>query len=358
MNDPHDGAKRTPTGRRLASAIGLGLILFAVGYGVYRTPLFKNLYAQVGGKPTTAPAVPVYSRAQMEADRKLSRKDDGKTQPRTPIGEDGYYIPPSDADIPPGPYGDAIRRGKGIFMNPGLYVKDHVGNALACANCHLDGGRRENSAPMWAAYGAYPAFRKKTGSVSTLEDRIKGCFTYSMNAQGSSTGKPPEAGSQVYRDLVTYMAWLADGAPAGEKLRGALYPHMEKPADGYDLKHGLAVYGQNCALCHGINGQGTRDDAGKVKFPPLWGKDSYNWGAGMARIDTAAGFIKANMPFGKPYSLTDQEAWDVAAYINSQERPKDTRQTGTVEEAAKKYHAGEDSYYGKVIDGHLVGTGS
>src|SRR3546814_7019837 len=59
-------------------------------------------------------------------------------------------------------------------------------------------------------------------------------------------------------------------------------------------------------------------------------------------------FIWANMPLGKPYSLTEQEAWDVAAFINSHERPKDTRQTGTVAEALEKYHEGEQSYYGKV----------
>src|SRR3546814_7456590 len=89
---------------------------------------------------------------------------------------------------------------------------------------------------------------------------------------------------------------------------------------------------------------GQRDPESGVVFPPLWGPDSYNWGAGMARIDTAAGFIKANMPLGKPFSLTDQEAWDVAAFVDSHERPKDPRQTGTLEEARVEFHAGEESF--------------
>ncbi len=73
-----------------------------------------------------------------------------------------------------------------------------------------------------------------------------------------------------------------------------------------------------------------------IVFPPLWGSNSFNWGAGMHRVNTAAGFIKANMPLGKPNSLSDQEAWDVAAYINSFPRPADPRQLDeglTVEEA-------------------------
>ncbi|MFU1981439.1 c-type cytochrome [Bordetella hinzii] len=344
-------------GSRLARASLLGLLLFAAGYGVYESGLIADGYRLFGGHAGQADSPPPYSRAQMEADRKAYAKSASAAPPRMPVGSDGYYLPPPEDALPKGPHGEAVKRGRDIFTQTGAYVKDHVGNAMACANCHLDAGRRENSAPMWAAYGAYPAYRAKTGSISTLEDRIQGCFMYSMNAQHSPSGHAPEAGSDVYRDLITYMAWLADGAPAGEKLRGALYPKITKPKEGYDLGRGLAVYQQNCALCHGEQGQGTRDAQGQMKFPPLWGAESYNWGAGMARIDTAAGFIKANMPMGKPYSLSDQQAWDVAAFINSHERPKDPRQTGTVEAAARDFHAGEESYYGKMLKGHLLGTG-
>jgi len=354
----HDSRHRgTSLSKRLLYASVIGITLFGVGYAVYESGSISRIYQAIGGKVDEIPPQAVYSRAEMEAARKNHKADFLGERPRVPVGADGYYIPPSEADIPDGPQGDAIRRGRDIFLDTGTYVKDHVGNQMACVNCHLDAGRRENSAPMWAAYGAYPAYRSKTKSISTLEDRIMGCFTYSMNAQGSPSGVPPEAGSDVYRDVITYMAWLANGAPAGEKLPGALYPKVPKPADGYDIQRGMAVYQQNCALCHGANGQGTTNAEGDVRFPPLWGAESYNWGAGMARINTAAGFIKANMPFGKPYSLTDQEAWDVAAYINSHERPKDPRQTGTVAEAAQTFHAGDEIFYGKTIDGHLLGTG-
>jgi thiosulfate dehydrogenase len=96
---------------------------------------------------------------------------------------------------------------------------------------------------------------------------------------------------------------------------------------------------------------------GKVVYPPLWGPRSYNWGAGMARIDLAAGFVRANMPFDQPGTLTDQQARDVAAFIDSHERPKDPRQTGSVAENAKANFSGQKSYYGQIVGGKLLGTG-
>lgn len=80
------------------------------------------------------------------------------------------------------------------------------------------------------------------------------------------------------------------------------------------------------------------DDDGGYAFPPLWGPQAYNGGAGMHRIETAAGFIKANMPLGKPNSLTDQQAWDLAAYINSHPRPPDPRSEQNLETHIKAYH--------------------
>src|SRR3546814_1300407 len=85
---------------------------------------------------------------------------------------------------------------------------------------------------------------------------------------------------------------------------------------GYDPGRGAQVFQQNCASCHGADGQGQRDINGRVVFPPLWGPHSYNWGAGMASVKNAAAFVKKNMPLGQTDRLTDQQAWDVAAYID------------------------------------------
>ncbi len=258
------------------------------------------------------------------------------------------FTPPPERDIPKDKFGDMVRLGRDIFLDTGRHAKSYVGNGLRCVNCHLDAGRLPNASPLWAAYTMYPAYRKKNDKVNTLEERIQGCFEYSMN------GKAPPAGSQVLTALVTYHYWLAKGAPTGVELAGRGYPEVPKPQQTPDRARGKSVYAAQCALCHGDDGLGVKQDGAYV-FPPLWGKDSYNWGAGMHRIDTAATFIKANMPLGLGGRLTDQEAWDVAAYINSHPRPKDPRQKKSIKEAYKTYHSDDDCYYGKTTDGNILG---
>ena len=95
---------------------------------------------------------------------------------------------------------------------------------------------------------------------------------------------------------------------------------------------------------------------GSYAFPPLWGPRAFNWGAGMGKLANAAGFIKANMPLGQGGTLSDQQAWDLAAFMDSRERPRDPRQTGSVEETRQRHHAKGD-YYGQTIDGDLLGDG-
>lgn len=267
------------------------------------------------------------------------------------------FTPPSEAEIPVGPQGDAIRRGKAIFDDTGANASAFVGNSMACKNCHMDSGRRPDSSPMWAAWVAYPQYRKKNNAINTMEDRILGCFRYSMNAPNSPSGGPPPPGHDIYRDLESYFFWLATGAPTGKPMKGAGFLKPKLSDAGYDPVKGEAIYAQKCSACHGDDGQGARQPDGKIIYPPLWGPRSYNWGAGMARVDLAAGFIRANMPFTEPGTLTDQEAWDVAAYIDGHERPRDPRQTGSVADNAAKNFKDQKSYYGQTIGGHLLGTG-
>ena len=120
---------------------------------------------------------------------------------------------------------------------------------------------------------------------------------------------------------------------------------------------GQALYTEHCALCRGADGQGLLVD-GKPWFPPLWGPQSYNWGAGMSRLDLAAGFIKANMPLGNGNSLSDRQAWDVAYYVGSHERPQDPRYLGSIEATRRQFHDGPYATYGRTVNGHLLGVGS
>lgn len=368
MIDPKQSGNSSPYGigrtvRRVLAGAGGGLALFAAGTLVYQSGAWDKLRTALGGSadaPTLSHAVQEKAaRDAMLAARAARKKDKDGTAPAPlqPVGHDGYFVPPSEAEIPDGPNGDAIKRGRDIFVDTPRFAARFSGNSMSCAQCHLDAGRRENSAPMWAAYVQYPKYRAKNKKINTLEERINGCFDYSMNAQASPAGKAPPLGDDVYKELMTYMYWLADGAPTGEEMRGGGYIKVKETPKGYDYVRGAKVYAQNCVLCHGADGQGRKEADGKLRFPPLWGPEAYNWGAGMARVDTAAGFIKANMPLSKPYSLSDQDSWDVAAYINAQERPKDPRQTGAIEEARAKFHKDEKSYYGKQVNGKILGVG-
>src|SRR5574337_773372 len=266
-------------------------------------------------------------------------------------GAAGPFQPPNAHAIPDNEIGKVIRQGEKIFLHTGTAAKAYVGNGLACVNCHLDAGRLPNSAPMWGAYGMYPAYRAKTKEVDDFANRLRGCFIYSMN------GKAPPYGSAELVALETYSYWMAHGAPTGEKLPGAGYLKLAAPPQPPDFVRGRAVYEQHCALCHGADGQGQRV-GGAQAFPPLWGSQSYNWGAGMTAVNTAAGFIKANMPYGLGGTLTDQQAWDVAQFMDGHERPQDPRFDGSVASTRKKFHDSRYSLYGTMVDGKLIGEGT
>ena len=228
------------------------------------------------------------------------------------------FTPPPESAIPDTPLGDIIRYGRDVFVDTQRYAKPYVGNKLNCVNCHLDSGRLAGSAPLWAAYVAYPDFRTKNDQVNTFAKRLEGCFRFSMN------GRMPPQDSLVITSLIAYSFFLATNAPVGAYLEGRGFPEVSEPALTPSASRGQAVYTTHCAACHQANGEGLQE-AGKYTFPPLWGRNSYNNGAGMHVRATAAAFIKANMPLGQGNTLTDQEAWDVAAYIDGKPRPDDPR---------------------------------
>lgn len=252
---------------------------------------------------------------------------------------DDEFQQPEEDRIPDNEFGKLILLGKRVFVDTQRYASSYVGNGLNCVNCHLDRGRRVESAPMGAAYIQYPKYRAKNDQVNTIEERIQGCFRYSEN------GTPPPPLSDEMKGLVSYFYFLSTDLPSGKKLSVAGYPDIDKPPESPDPHRGARVFAENCAICHGANGDGTRL-GGQYQFPPLWGEDSFNWGAGMHRINTAAAFIRGNMPLGHPEVLNLQQVWDVAAYINSHERPQDPRFNGDVQATRKQYHD-HQCYYGK-----------
>ena len=305
-----------------------------------------------------------------------------------PSGQE-YLLPRALNTLGDSEFEEKVKRGYSLFVNTQPLRGKYVGNDQNCVNCHMGAGAKANAAPLWGAFMAYPAYRKKNDKVNTYEERIQGCFTYSMN------GKAPEKNSSALIELSAYSYWLAMGAlydkygmesepiPAisddalllggkaesfilppqiAEKLKiaergnlaGRGYPKLEKPAQAPSIERGEVVYNDICASCHGANGQGYQKD-NVISLPPLWGKNSFTWGAGMHRINTAANFIYENMPLGKGTQLTVQEAWDAAAFMNSHERPQDPRFKGNLDETQKKFH-NHQGYYGKKINQKVLGS--
>ncbi|WP_228518621.1 c-type cytochrome [Methylophilus sp. 13] len=211
------------------------------------------------------------------------------------------------------------------------------GNRLACANCHLNSGTKPFAAPYVGLTNVFPIFLGREGRLATLEERINGCFERSLN------GKPLKLESEEMHAIVAYMKHLSQGTPVGKRIIGQGFTKFEIPARAASPTNGAVIYGKHCISCHGADGQGKLGANGLREggyiFPPLWGPDSFNDGAGMARILTAAKYIKGNMPFGihanEPL-LTDDEAYDVAAFINNHPRPEKLNKENDYPDLTKK----------------------
>lgn len=236
----------------------------------------------------------------------------------------GWHAPSED-DIPADNSGDAIRYGKELIVNTAFYLGPRgiiasMSNGMTCQNCHLHAGRDNYANPFSAASSTYPKYRERSGRVESLEFRVNECMQRSLN------GKALDSLSPEMRGMVAYLKWISQGVPKEVKPKGAgteELPLLNRPANP---ANGQQVYLSKCQRCHGADGQGTLDAGGNAyKYPPLWGDHSFNVSAGMYRLSKLAGFVKNNMPFEEASKdnpvLTNEEAWDVAAYVASQPRP-------------------------------------
>lgn len=194
-----------------------------------------------------------------------------------------------------------------------------AGNNLSCTNCHLKGGTQAGSGSWVGVASRFPQFGGRSNKIGTLEDRINGCMERSMN------GRKIPIASEKMKAMVAYMQWLGEDLPTEKEKYYKGYAPIRLPERAVDLEAGKVVYNKECALCHGKDGMGMTGSENGYLYPPLWGPDSFNDGAGMHRVITAAEFIRGNMPFGMATrdapKLTDEEAFDVAGYINSFDRP-------------------------------------
>lgn len=204
------------------------------------------------------------------------------------------------------------------YLGPNGTVQQTT-NGMNCQNCHLEAGTKPWGLNYGSVYSTYPKYRERSGSVETIYKRINDCMERSLN------GRALDTNSKEMTAIYAYIQWLGSGISKGKKVKGAgieVLPFLNRAASPIN---GIKVYTQSCQRCHGADGQGVMNKIGDMyEYPPLWGPHSYNDAAGIFQLSKLAGFIKNNMPNGINYhqtTLSIQEAWDVAAFINSQPRP-------------------------------------
>lgn len=216
-------------------------------------------------------------------------------------------------------YGASLVANTAQYLGPKGSVRQ-VSNGMNCQNCHLNAGKLPWGNNYSAVASTYPKFRERSGSIETISKRVNDCFERSLNGQTLDTG------SREMQAIVAYIKWLGKDVPKGEKPRGAGISDLDFLDRAASPENGKQVYLNKCQSCHGADGAGQQDLQGHYIYPPLWGPDSYNVGAGLYRVSRFAGYVKDNMPFKLAShdapALTTAEAWDVAAFVNSQPRPQ------------------------------------
>lgn len=237
---------------------------------------------------------------------------------------------PRLGELPRNAAGMQVRLGREILTHTNAYVgpgvsdraKRFAGNNLACTNCHLEAGTKKFGLPLFGLFSSFPQYSARAGDEITIEDRINSCLTRSMNGRAAPSDAPE------MQAIVAYIRFLSSDVKAGEKLPGLGSGHMPELDRAADPARGATIYASRCEACHNVDGSGiarSRTDLSLgYMIPPLWGHDSFNDGAGMARLGTFANFIHFNMPHGADYldpQLTPEEAWDTAAYVLSHTRP-------------------------------------
>jgi thiosulfate dehydrogenase len=258
------------------------------------------------------------------------RKEGGKQEQQADKKEAVYWQPPFIKELPATPEADMIRYGRDLIANTAVYFgpKGTVGqftNGMNCQNCHLEAGTKFLGNNYSGVYSTYPLFRHRSGTMENIYKRVNDCIERSLNGKHGI-----DTSSREMQAIYAYIKWLGQKVPKSVRPVGAGIKELSYPDRAADPENGKRVYIQSCQRCHGKNGEGVlQDDGIKYTYPPLWGNNSYTTAAGLYRLSRFAGFVQQNMPFdiainSAATALTDEESWDVAAFVNSQPRPVKT----------------------------------
>jgi thiosulfate dehydrogenase len=235
------------------------------------------------------------------------------------------WMAPDSSSIKNEKNADEILYGKELIANTAFYFGpkgkiQHSSNGMNCQNCHLKAGTVPFGNNYSAVASTYPKFRERSGSIEQIHKRVNDCFERSLNGQALDTN------SKEMKSIIAYLKWLGKDVPKGEKPKGAGITELAFMDRAADPEKGKLVYVEKCQTCHTANGEGKLNADGiTYQYPPLWGVHSYNKGAGLFRLSRFAGYVRSNMPQNTTYDtpqLSNEEAWDVAAFVNSQPRPE------------------------------------
>lgn len=234
------------------------------------------------------------------------------------------WFPPDISTLIDSPDAGLILYGRDLFQHTSKYFGPKgtivvLSNGMNCENCHIKAGTRYNGFALSAVAANYPKYRNRSGRVESVEFRINDCFERSLN------GKKLDSLSREMRGMTKYIKWLGKDVAKNISPKGSGIPSIEIMDRAANPNTGAQLFVQKCVKCHGEHGQGLLNlDSTEFVYPPLWGTKSYNVSAGIFRISSLAAFIKYNMPYITNEigpQLTDEEAWDLAAFVNSQPRP-------------------------------------
>ena len=233
--------------------------------------------------------------------------------------------PLTDASLDKSKLSDEVRRGFKLFTNTPGEAPQLAPGGMSCTNCHLNAGQRERSLPLVGVSAMFPEYNNRSARLFSLGDRITDCFVRSENATGG-TLKPEELPTPTTKEVLAieaYITWLAKGTAVGKnptwRGQNAIAQAKLLPLDKLDPHKGETIFMERCTSCHGADGQGVM--IGDKKAGPLWGPNSWNDGAGAARVYTLAGMIRYTMPYLDPGNISDEDAQNVAAFIDSKPRP-------------------------------------